>query len=193
MLAKFRRGFKAKAERYAEGLRKSLDLSPLAPIPVLELANLLGVRVFNFSDFPGPAPAHKHLSQISALCFRVDRHCVVIVNDTHSKGRINSSLCHEFAHLLLGHEAEVIAITEKGCRNFDSEKEREADWLSGCILIPEKAAHRLVFDDRPQDQIALEYGVSLDMLKYRLNVSGAYKKKQSTNRKKIGSPLKIEE
>ena len=185
MLAEIRRGFKAEAEWYAEDLRKSLDLSPLEPIPVLELANLLGVRVFNFSDFPGPAPAHKHLSQISALCFRVDRDCAVIVNNTHSKGRINSSLCHEFAHLLLMHEVEVIAATEKGCRNFDSEKEREADWLSGCILIPKKAAHHLVFEERPQEQIALEYGVSLDMLKFRLNVSGAYKKKQSTNRKNL--------
>lgn len=150
----------------------------------MKIAEWLDVRVFKFSELIKEDSAYTELSKFSAFCVNLAGDCAVIVNDKHSDSRINSSLCHEFAHLLLCHKTEVISASYNSCRDFDSEKEQEADWLAGAILIPKKAAQNIVFSDMTLPQAAIQYGVSLKMLKYRLNVSGANTMKERAIKKR---------
>ena len=59
------------------------------------------------------------------------------------------------------------------CRNFDQQQESEANFLAGCVLITNEAARRIVMSGMSLDTAKEQYGVSDQMLQYRLNVSGA--------------------
>lgn len=184
-MSKLRHGFKAEADWYAQDLRQDLKIEPNSPISIQAIAILLGIKIYEFSDFLKLDSKYASLNNISALCFHSNGHCAALVNDRHSKRRINSSLCHEFAHILLCHKTEFLSSSNNGCRNFDQEKELEANWLAGSILIPNIAAHHIVFSEKPHNQSAEEYGVSLKMLKFRLQVSGAIKKKEHSDKKRL--------
>jgi Zn-dependent peptidase ImmA (M78 family) len=57
-------------------------------------------------------------------------------------------------------------------KNYDKVQEEEADWLSGCLLLPRDA---LIAIKRRQIEVATsatEYGVSVKMLNYRMAASG---------------------
>ena len=60
-----------------------------------------------------------------------------------------------------------------GCRNFNQQQESEANFLAGCVLITNEAARKIVMSGWTLDSAKECYGVSDQMLQYRLNVSGA--------------------
>ena len=62
---------------------------------------------------------------------------------------------------------------DSGCRNYDRDQEGEANFLAGCILIPNEAARRIVMSGMDLLEARESYGVSDQMLQYRLNASGA--------------------
>lgn len=100
---------------------------------------------------------------------------LIILNPAHSGGRPASDLMHEVAHLLMGHKPARVYVSEDGLLmldTYDRVQEEEARWLAGCLLLPREA---LVFIRRGNMDLrtaAEKYGVSLDMLQYRLNVTG---------------------
>jgi Zn-dependent peptidase ImmA (M78 family) len=100
----------------------------------------------------------------------------IIHNDGHNAGRQSSNIGHELAHALLLHEPGP-ALDGFGCRYWDDTMENEANWLTGCLLIPRDAAFFIASRelDRGLDGIAAHYRVSYDMLNFRLNVTGARK------------------
>ena len=82
---------------------------------------------------------------------------------------------HELAHLVLGHDPSTVLLSQDGkaaLRSFNPQQEEEAAWLSGCLLLPRPA---LVFIARTKmgaERACQKYGVSDDMLDYRLKVTG---------------------
>ena len=176
------RGFKARANRIAVGLRRQMDLPCEAPIDLYQLAAKLRLRVVPISAFAGARP--EHVAQLvegdtgafSALLLQLDHGRIILVNDGHSSGRINSDIAHEIAHALLAHHSTQ-PFNSSGCRDFDKEAEAQADCLSAYILIPNEAAWALIQSRRPIDEACEMYGVSRKMLEYRLNTSGARKRR----------------
>ena len=175
----FPHGFKAQANRISVGLRTQMGLAADAPIDLEVLAERLRVAVVRLSDFAATCPDQveqltgRDLTGFSAMIFPVgDGRSVAIVNDGHSQGRQNSNLAHELAHLLLMHSPEEVNNCAD-CRNFDSAVESEASFLAGCILIPDVAARHIVRSGIDADTAQSQYGVSRQMLDWRLNVSGA--------------------
>ncbi len=73
-------------------------------------------------------------------------------------------------------------MTEEGLmmlKSYDKIYEEEADWLSGCLLLPRDA---LVDIKRRGVELAVaaeEYGVSLRMLNYRISMTGVNRQFQS--------------
>jgi hypothetical protein len=55
-------------------------------------------------------------------------------------------------------------------------QEREAEWLGGLILVPDDAAVSIARRRLTLDAAAGEYGVSQDMVKFRLQVTAAKKR-----------------
>lgn len=171
--------FKAQANRIAVGLRTQMGLADYAPIDIYALAERLGVSVCYISDFARGCPdavaqlTLRDAAGFSAMIFPMgDGRSISIVNDAHSIGRRNSSLAHELAHRLLCHPMEEINNCA-GCRKFEREVENEAASLAGYILIPNEAARRIVWSGTDVDEAQSQYGVSRQMLDWRLNASGA--------------------
>jgi len=57
-------------------------------------------------------------------------------------------------------------------RTHNKEQEEEANWLSGCILLPREAllyVRRIGLSD---EQVCEQYGVSPAMFRFRINATG---------------------
>ena len=176
-------GFKAKANRIAVGLRHQMGLQCDAPIDLYDLAEKrLGLPVVPITEFKDVCPDHvtrlfeADKGAFSASLLPVGDGRIILLNDGHSLRRQNSSLAHEISHALLAHRPTQL-FDGTGCRNFDKDLEAQANCLAGHVLIPNEAAQRIVWSDRNLEAVCDEYGVSRRMLDYRLNTSGARKRR----------------
>lgn len=183
----FERGFKTWCERYAADKREVLGLGPDAPLDARALAKHLGVRVWTPADVPGLDPSALDVllrndgvtpSCWSAVTVLAAGKVLVILNSSHSAARQASDLTHELAHRIRGHEAQEVEVTEAGLMmlsSYDKAQEEEADWLSGCLLLPREALISIRRRHLEDSAAATEYGVSLRMLGYRMAMTGVKK------------------
>ena len=180
-MVEFQRGFKARANDIALGLRKQAGLSKTVPLDPRDVFQCLSVQIVPLSEFQSTCPLGaeallSHSGGFSAMLLPVGQgKRIVIHNDSHSPGRQVSNLAHELAHVLLAHPAEVVCMGDL-TRRADSLVEAEAAYLGGCILVPNEAAYRLAVSGVDNREAADMYGVSEDMITYRLRMSGALKR-----------------
>ncbi|MEU6339815.1 ImmA/IrrE family metallo-endopeptidase [Streptomyces sp. NPDC046977] len=172
-----RRGFKAEANRLSVLMRKELGLGPTAALSPTRLAEHLDIPVRTFSAAAAADPRVGALlgserEAVSALTVHLGPRRMIWVNDSHDESRQNSSIGHELAHALLQHPAGP-ALDARGCRHWDGEIEDEASWLSGALLITNEAAWSIARRQMADHAAMLRYGVSRQMLTWRLNASGA--------------------
>jgi Zn-dependent peptidase ImmA (M78 family) len=177
----FRRGFKTWAEEVARRIRRELGLEVSSPLDPLQIAKHLGVLVLTPSDLRDLASDVRsrllgdHSDSWSAITVSLGASHLIIRNSRHAQTRQKSSLAHELAHIILGHDPSLLFVTPKSgiaLRTHNREQEEEANWLAGCLLLPREALfsirrHRLCDGDACD-----KYGVSLAMLRFRFNTSG---------------------
>jgi len=177
----FARGFKTWCENTAIGFRRDLGLESVEPLSPRALASELGVRVWGADEVPGVDAETLDIllradpSSWSALTINVGRERLIVLNTAHSGARSASDLSHELSHLVLGHEPGRVDVSEDRLlllHSFDRAQEDEANWLAGCLLLPRDALLHIMGEGWPVSDAAGRYGVSVDMLKYRLNVTG---------------------
>lgn len=180
----FERGFKTWCEKYAISKRVEFGLPPHAPLDAFKFAKKLGVKVWTPHDVPGLSTESLSVllrndgttpSCWSAVTLVFDHRILVILNSSHSPARQSSDLTHELAHHIRGHKAQEVAVTPDGfmmLKNYDKIYEEEADWLSGCLLLPREALVGIKRRRLDSAEAAEEYGVSLRMLNYRMSMTG---------------------
>lgn len=175
-----RRGFKSEAETIAREIRSEMGLAPHHPLSPWDLAEHLGVPLLTLRALVSAAPdAVRYFltdgrGAFSAATVFRDAKRLVVYNDGHSRPRQASDLAHELAHAILLHPPHA-AMNENGCRVWSADIEDEADWLGGVLLVPRDAAVRVARRRLAIDDAALEYAVSEQMMRFRLNVTGAQK------------------
>ena len=180
-MAKFQRGFKAQANRTAVGIRRQMGLAETDPLDPRDVLSMLSVPVLALSGFQTVCPEAVHglmprQNGFSAMIFPVGGgQRLVVHNDAHSPARQNSNLAHELSHILLAHQPEAVCIGDLG-RESGSLVEAEAAHLGGCLLVPNEAAHQIMARRIGHRIAAYEYGVSEDMIEYRLRMSGALRR-----------------
>ena len=178
----FRRGFKAEANRIALRVREQLSLDAKAPIDPFAVCELYEIPVFKLSEVSPDSPFLRQAqSEFSAVTVPSGFHTAIVHNDSHHPYRQRSNVCHELAHCFLGHECAP-PLTDEGTRSRDSGIEAEANFLAGALLIPNEAAIHILLNGNRFEAERI-YGVSNDMLTYRLRVSGA-----QTILKRMGGP-----
>lgn len=174
----YRRGFKSEANAIAAEIRAELALGSLDPLDPWVLAEHLAIPVVPLSDYEQEAPdAVRHFSAIEGSAFSA---CTVfygprrtiVHNDSHLPGRQSSNLAHELGHGLLLHPPTP-AIDDHGCRMWDQNIEDEAQWLGGALLLTEDAALWIVRNGVSVSTAAHRFGISQQMVTYRINVTGA--------------------
>lgn len=180
----FERGFKAWCERYAVEKRTELGLEPTDPLDPFKLAEKLHIRVWTPHDVP--ALNKKTITTLlrndgktpscwSAVTLVVGRRVVVILNSSHSAPRQASDLAHELAHRIRNHTAQDVEVSAEGLmllKSYDKLQEEEADWLSGCLLLPREALISIKRRKLHLADAASTFGVSQRMLNYRLARTG---------------------
>lgn len=176
-----RRGFKSEARKLALELRAELGLDAYGQFDPYALAVEYGIPVFQLSDLgqdPAACEAAAHYAQDGSVTFSAalvpaGSTRIILDNDTHDPRRRRNSVSHEMSHLVLEHEFGQVLLTGDGYRAFSPDKEEEADWLGGELLIPYAAAERAARLDWDDEQVADAYDVSVPLARMRMNYSGA--------------------
>lgn len=177
----FKRGFKTSCERLALQKRADVSLRPADALDPRLLATALGATVVTPTEIPGLSPESLSIllktdpDSWSAATLRSPGLDLMIINSAHSPGRQASDLMHELSHVLLGHKAsriDVSADQQLLLRTHDPDQESEANWLAGCLLLPRPALLAIRRKGITDLRAAQHYGVSLEMLQYRMRVTG---------------------
>ncbi|MGH3300860.1 MAG: ImmA/IrrE family metallo-endopeptidase [Streptosporangiaceae bacterium] len=98
---------------------------------------------------------------------------VIVENDAHSLVRRRSTVGHELAAVLREHRFGTTIVSERGCRVADRYQEDEAAELAGELLVPFEAAKALASQRATTEEVALQFGVSPDMARWRMDGTGA--------------------
>ena len=158
-----------------------LSLQPNEPLSPEVLAKALGIATHGVEDVPGLDSGSRSVllgagsDSWSAVTLTEGSKGVIILNSAHSNARSASDLMHELAHLIVGHKPGRIDITEDGAlllNTYDKQQEDEANWLAGCLLLPRPALLWMKKRRMAQQVAAAHFGVSMEMLIYRIRVTG---------------------
>jgi Zn-dependent peptidase ImmA (M78 family) len=180
------RGFKAEANKLSLDVRAELGLSRYAPLCPWALAESLHIPVSTLASLAEAEPEAKVASEylaghgrsaFSAITVFYGRRRCIVHNDGHAPQRQRSNLAHELAHALLGHPPHL-PFCDSGNRIYQSKLENEASWLGPVLLVPNEAA-RWAMAAMSLTQSAAHFGVSEDLMQFRLRMSGA----QNINRR----------
>jgi hypothetical protein len=171
----------AKMREVADEERAELGLTWRQPLDPYRLAEVHGIPVYPIDALPdcdGAERAVRHFTTEragtwSAALVPFGRRRLIIENTSHALVRRRSSIGHELGHFLLEHVFDEVLLTENGCRRFDSEKEKQATFLSGELLVPWKGAVQAALDDMTNAHVGQLYGVSEQFAQMRM--SGARK------------------
>jgi Zn-dependent peptidase ImmA (M78 family) len=183
-----KRGFKSECESLAAAVRSEIGLDTRVPLDSRVLAEHLGIPLHPVSSLRGDgvAAAIRHVmvvnqSVLSAMTIFPQwprRHRVIIFNDGNSDVRQNSDVAHELSHGILLHEPRMAIVN--GCRDYAKAEEDEAAWLSGCLLVPRDAAVMVAMSGTSLHDAAEEYGVSPQMMSFRVNATGARRQAEAS-------------
>ncbi len=174
-----RRGFKKEANDYSREYRAELGVSPDAPLCPRALAAHLEIPLIPLSFFSEIAPAEYaalslgNQSEFFGLTVFHGHRRTIVFNDSCAEVRQTSDLAHELAHGILGHEPHEL-LDEDGNRMFNDVMEEEANWLGPALLVSEEAALRVARSRMVLAEAAEIYGVSVPVMRMRLNVTAAH-------------------
>lgn len=176
---KLRRGFKAESERLAAEVRRELGLRATDRLVPQQLAGHLGIPLFGLAEFgrvAGCPSAAQHFREVepeafSGMTYLDGTRRLIIYNDAHAPTRQASDITHELAHCLLEHPPDP-PVGPLGCRYWHDEKEAEATWLAGVLLVPRAGALLLAQRGLDLAMIADEYGISLPLCRWRVQQTG---------------------
>jgi Zn-dependent peptidase ImmA (M78 family) len=156
-------------------------LPPTAPLDPLNLAGLLSVLVLPIEGLPGlPTQVSQRLlnqyeDYWSAITVTDGGNHLIVTNPSHAATRRNSSIAHELAHIILGHEPSMMFLSPKSgiaIRTHNAEQEDEADWLAGALLLPREALLEIRRGRLSDEDACAGYGVSRAMFRFRVNITG---------------------
>ena len=118
----------------------------------------------------------KETDAFSALTVFEGNRRLIVHNDCHAIVRQNSNLTHELSHGLLHHPASPALDETTGCRIFNGTNEDEASWLTGELLVTPQMALAIARGRFKEHAAARRLGVSQQMLRWRINMTGARKR-----------------
>jgi Zn-dependent peptidase ImmA (M78 family) len=171
---------KAACKRLAAELRAEVGLDAMDALDPWKLAELYGIVVIALGDLPLDNEIRDHFTiehpdVFSGALVPFRTGAVIIENNSHPDGRRRSTMGHELAHVFGEHKFGTSLVNERGCRLANQVQEDEAAEIGGELLIPFEAAKTLAHRDATNEEVALQFGVSTDMARWRMDATGARK------------------
>lgn len=170
----FARGFKAYCEATVEALRVEIGAVEDKPLDMGRACDFLHIPVFSLADLlmaGGVSKDAPHVAEIyesvSAFTTFESDFRTIVYNDDHALPRHRSNMAHEIAHALLLHPPDDAALADH------KRHEAEASWLGGVLMLTATQARKLALQGSSLERAQVDYQISAQMLRYRLNVTGA--------------------
>lgn len=172
-------------ENMAQDVRKQMGAKTTSDSVDPLKIQIEGVQVITISDLKNVSQKiSKHLldeatSEWSAMSVPLDakyEKWVIVRNHKHDIERQRVSLLEEFWHIMLGHSlVRIINIGNHHGRTYHPEEEEEAYYLASATLLPKDAVEKFVDNSkRNLDDFAKKYGVSTDLIEYRIKRLGLW-------------------
>jgi Zn-dependent peptidase ImmA (M78 family) len=182
-----RRGFKSEAERKALTYRENLKIHPCAFLCAFKLAEHLNIPIFKATEFITLPEeiyllkgSYNNKCEWSALTMGTNAgNTIIIYNPFHSEVRQQSDIMHELAHLICKHQhVQIDHDTELpfGMRSYDKIQEEEAKCLGSTLQLPKPCLLWATKRKMKKEDISSYYNASIDMVTYRLNMTGLFKR-----------------
>jgi len=168
------------------GLRDFAGLRADAPLNPFALARFANLLVVSFDQIQGlSAQVREHLLGPAAAewsggaCSRAlpDGRKIIILNPTHGRQRRHATLMEEICHVFLGHTPNRLSIvgSDKGgravARDYQKADEEAAYGTGAAALVPFTSLRRFVLAGKSASEIARHFGVSRELVGYRLKVT----------------------
>ena len=181
-----KRGFKAKAEKIATECREKLNLHACSPICAFKLANHLKIDIYTATDFFKDEKILQNFSGVggedygwSALTMITEKgNRIIIHNNFHSPARQQSNIMHEIAHVICEHKLEKKEYgfsVPLGMRDFDKLQEEEAIYLGATLQLSRPCLLWAKKRNLTNDQIAEHFNASIEMVNFRISITGVNK------------------
>lgn len=173
-----RRFNKAACKRLAAEVRAEVGLDPLGALDPWEIARDYGITVVKMSALALDAGTRAYFSSVRPEVFSgalvpFGNGALIVENDAHPAVRRRSTMAHELAHVFGEHMFGASLVNERGCRLADQVQEEEAAEIAGELLVPFEAAKVLARRRAANEEVALQFGVSVDFARWRMNATGA--------------------
>jgi Zn-dependent peptidase ImmA (M78 family) len=187
-----RRGFKKWCEDKSVQIRKQLGFASRDRLHSQVLADYLGITVISPIEIPNLEEQYierlvgEDPSSWSAITIKVDGHTIIISNSRHSRPRHESDVMHELSHVILGHEPALFGSVPWfpfPLREYKKEDEEEAAWFGSCLQIPRSGLPWTLRSGMSEREIARHFCASVDMIRYRRNVTGVDKQLMRSHRR----------
>ena len=179
---KYSHGFKKWSDDKCISIRQEMGLYPSQPLCAFKLCDYLKIPIYTPNEIPGITDEIlKEVLEIgnkfwSAASIPInDNDSIIVHNPTHSEARKQSNVMHELAHIICGHKKVIDKISSSlsgFLRNYDEIHENEAEWFGACLQLPRPALLYSLKNNLSEDDIALKYCASVEMVRFRINITG---------------------
>ena len=179
-------------ELKALGLRDFASVRGDQPLDPFGLASFADLIVLSFDQINGLSDAARAQLLGPAVekwsggaCSLPDGRKLVILNPTHGPTRTNATLMEEICHVFLGHRPSRLSVVTKDdrgkvlSRDYRKADEEEAYGVGAAGLVPYKSLRRFVKNRKTSTQIARHFGVSRELVEYRMKVTRLWRDYQS--------------
>ena len=103
---------------------------------------------------------------------------------TH-KGVTRSHLMEEISHCFLGHTPTKLVAKDHGrVRDYEKTQEEEPFGIGAAVLLPWSLFFGKINSGRPVEEMAEEFEVSQDLIRYRVKICGATHLYELRNRRR---------
>lgn len=185
---KLRHGFKAEAERMSIKLREDMGIHPCEKLCAFKLAEHLNLKLIKATDLVSDAKSisllegtNGYKNEWSALTMLNNNgKRIILYNPFNSEVRQQSDLMHEIAHVLCKHELSSEGHDFQvpfGMREYNPIQEEEAKCLGASLQLPKPSLFWARKRNLTNEQISQEFNASIEMVRYRMVMTGIYKKK----------------
>lgn len=153
----------------------------LDPFALAEFVKIAVIKPSGVADLPREVLAEligRSRSCWSAVTLPLpDGHQLCIINPTHNVERTRATLMEEIAHVVLGHEPTRIYHGPGGlpCREYKEANEQAAYGVGAASLVPYAALFMGLMDGASAESIAQQYGVSSQLVSYRIKITMLWK------------------
>lgn len=182
-----RRGFKANAEKLAKEYREKLNIHPCAALCAFKLADHLEIEVCKAIEFVN---SDEHLNLLSGAngqkcewsaltMVAASGRQIIIHNHFHSEARQQSDMMHELAHIICEHKHDPKEYDFElpiGLRSYNPIQEEEAKCLGATLQLATPCLLWATKRNMTHEEIANHFNSSMDMVKYRMNMTGIAKR-----------------